>query len=79
MTSLWLLQSLFNSRSFVVIFYFQEWDEGECLDTEVLSGSMVRLRFDEGVWNAVRIIIHMEKKVPFNTLCSPPPIPRELR
>lgn len=64
MTSLWLLQSLFNSRSFVVIFYFQEWDERECLDTEVLSGSMVRLCFDEGVWNAVRIIIRMGKKVP---------------
>ena len=56
--------SLFNSGSFIVIFYFREWDERECLDTEVLSGPMVRLCFEAGVWSADRIIIGVGKKVP---------------
>jgi hypothetical protein len=40
-TTLWLPQSLFISWSFIVIFYFQEWDEIEFLDTEVLKGPKV--------------------------------------
>ena len=61
---MWLPQSLFNSGNFIVIFYFQEWDERKCFDTEVLSGSKLRLCFDEGVWGAGRIIISRGKKVP---------------
>ena len=54
----------FITRNFIVILYFQEWDERECLDTEVLSGPMIRPCFDEGFWSAGRIRISRGKKVP---------------
>lgn len=60
---MWLPQSLFNSGSCIVIFYFQEWDERECLDTEVLSGPVLRLCLYDGVWSAARIISGRGKKV----------------